>query len=68
MLEYENFHNNDMIYNMMFLRSITMTWIALGHMYMFAIEYPVIFGESSPFVTKNRGDCEKVHNRKIYNL
>ena len=53
---------------MMFLRSITMTWIALGHMYMFAIEYPVIFGESSPFVTKNRGDCEKVYNRKIYNL
>ena len=42
-----------------------MLWVALGHMYMFGIEYPVIFGESSPFVVKNRGDCEKVYDRKF---
>ena len=46
--------------NILHSRSITMVWVALGHMYMFGIEYPVIFGQYPVFIVKNRGDCENV--------
>ena len=37
-----------------------MVWVALGHMYMIGIEYPVIMGFYGPFA-RNRLDCENVN-------
>ena len=36
-----------------------MVWVALGHMYMIGIEYPVFMGLFGPYA-RNRYDCEKV--------
>lgn len=42
-----------------------MVWVALGHMYMFGVFSPVFDALNSPFLARNRGDCEKVLLKSI---